>query len=309
MHGCVRWPGRQVRASWWPMPGTGRAQAGKILLGLADRSGGFIVVPRRLLSAVARSGDYACMIVLAAIPAAAQMQGDTLLAGASPTPLRDPPTAYRKFRYGNEFESASAGVSDELKNLPLWSDTDVYVNLGGSLRERFEAFSQASSGIRAAGGVSGEQYDLYRLLLDADLHLGSSLRIFIQLGNHLEAGREPGPQPTDIDRLDVQQAFFDATAAGSEAFGAGLRGGRQEMAFGSNRLVDIREGPNIRQSFDGARAWLTAGEARLDAFWTRPVATARDISTTRQARRNSSGAPTRRPSPSLAPRSAWTSTI
>jgi hypothetical protein len=43
------------------------------------------------------------------------------------------------------------------------------------------------------------------------------------------------------------------------------------MMFGSNRLVDIREGPNIRQSFDGARIWVKLGEAHIDAFWTRPV--------------------------------------
>lgn len=44
------------------------------------------------------------------------------------------------------------------------------------------------------------------------------------------------------------------------------------MMYGSNRLVDIREGPNIRQSFDGARIWANLGDARIDAFWTRPVA-------------------------------------
>jgi hypothetical protein len=50
-----------------------------------------------------------------------------------------------------------------------------------------------------------------------------------------------------------------------------VRVGRREMMFGSNRLVDIREGPDIRQSFDGACAWATLGDARVDAFWTRPV--------------------------------------
>jgi hypothetical protein len=43
------------------------------------------------------------------------------------------------------------------------------------------------------------------------------------------------------------------------------------MTYGTDRLVDIREGPNIRQSFDGARVWVNFGDARVDAFWTRPV--------------------------------------
>ena len=31
-----------------------------------------------------------------------------------------------------------------------------------------------------------------------------------------------------------------------------LRLGRQEFEFGSGRFVDVREGPNVRQAFDGA---------------------------------------------------------
>jgi hypothetical protein len=45
----------------------------------------------------------------------------------------------------------------------------------------------------------------------------------------------------------------------------------RKWMFGSNRLVDTREGPNIRQSFDGVRVWTTRGDARVDAFWTRPL--------------------------------------
>jgi len=148
----------------------------------------------------------------------------------------------------------------------------VYVNLGGSLRERFEAFSHAAFGFKPAGGVSGEQYLLHRLLLDADVHLGPHLRVFVQLSNETEAGRRPTYAPTDIDRGDVQQAFFDTQwPLGDTGAQLGFRGGRQEMMYGSNRLVDIREGPNIRQSFDGARAWLQAGALQVDAFWVRPV--------------------------------------
>jgi hypothetical protein len=45
------------------------------------------------------------------------------------------------------------------------------------------------------------------------------------------------------------------------------------MSFGSSRLVSVRESPNIRRSFDGLRAFYTAGkEVRVDAFVVRPVA-------------------------------------
>jgi hypothetical protein len=87
----------------------------------------------------------------------------------------------------------------------------------------------------------------------------------------LEAGRLPGPQPTDINRGDLAQGFVELNLPAGAGSTMNARVGRQEMMFGSNRLVDIREGPNIRQSFDGARVWTTLEDARVDAFWTRPV--------------------------------------
>src|SRR5581483_3114576 len=52
-----------------------------------------------------------------------------------------------------------------------------------------------------------------------------------------------------------------------------LRTGRQELLFGSQRLVSIREGPNVRQSFDGGRLILWTAPWRVDAFVTLPVET------------------------------------
>ena len=56
-----------------------------------------------------------------------------------------------------------------------------------------------------------------------------------------------------------------------------VRAGRQELAFGSSRLVSVRESPNVRQSFDGLRATLNIGGWRVDGFITKPVETDRDV--------------------------------
>jgi Alginate export len=201
--------------------------------------------------------------------------GASLLAAPSTAQvLRDPPTPFGPLVYQNTFpDSAAAGVSQGLKNIPLGGDPDWYVNLGGSLRERFESFSNAAFGFRAAGGVPSEDYILHRLLLSSDFHLGTSVRMFLQLGSELEAGRLPGPQPTDRDKGDLAQGFLEINLPVGSDVTVGGRAGRQEMMFGSNRLIDIREGPNIRLSFDGVRMWTTLGQARIDAFWTRPVLT------------------------------------
>jgi Alginate export len=195
------------------------------------------------------------------------------IAAAQAQVVRDPPTPFGPLRYEDDFRDPAklTGVLDDLKGIPLGSDPDFYLDVGGSLRERFESFNEPAFGFRAAGGSGSENYLLHRALLEADAHLGRYVQIFAQIGDELETGRTPGPTPTDIDRLDLAQAFIETDLPVADGTVIGFRGGRQEMTFGSGRLIDIREGPNIRQSFDGARAWIGTGDLQVDAFWTRPV--------------------------------------
>src|SRR3954452_23484251 len=110
-------------------------------------------------------------------------------------------------------------------------------------------------------------------MFHGDLHLGSHVRFFGQLKSNLESGRTGGPRGADEDRLDLHQAFVDLHFSEEEKKGFTLRAGRQEIALGSSRLVSVREGPNVRQSFDGARLSLQTGRWSVDALATRPAET------------------------------------
>src|SRR5262249_659109 len=105
-----------------------------------------------------------------------------------------------------------------------------------------------------------------RLLLHGDLHFGSRLRVFAQLGYWDEGGRQPAAKSFDRSNIDLAQAFVDLVAERLR-----LRIGRQELPLGNQRLVDVREGQNIRRSFDAARADFTWRYARVIAFYGRPV--------------------------------------
>jgi len=69
------------------------------------------------------------------------------------------------------------------------------------------------------------------------------------------SGRNGGPRPViDESKLWFKQAFADITlmkGADGKENSLVMRLGRQEFFFGSGRLVDPREGPNVRQAFDG----------------------------------------------------------
>jgi hypothetical protein len=175
------------------------------------------------------------------------------------------------FRYDDdvsEYASPNARVNlyDDLKYVPLGDDTGEYLSFGGDLRERVEVNSNALLGYSNKGLNA---YDLHRLLIFTDLHY-NGFQVFVQLGNETEAGRAPGPLPTDIDHVDLAQGFLD------DAFVVGpgkltVRGGRFEMAYDEGALIGLRDGPNVRQVWDGFQSFYVLPEARIDAFVVKPV--------------------------------------
>ena len=156
---------------------------------------------------------------------------------------------------------------DPIKYIPLSADGSDYLSFGGEIRERWEYYSSPPLG----NGTAGENdYNLQRFLLNADLHLGETFRFFSQFQSGLEYGRDGGPRPSiDEDNANLHQAYLDINFPSFHDGGFTLRLGRQELAYGIGRLIDPREGPNLRQSFDGVKGILHVGKWEIDEFATR----------------------------------------
>jgi hypothetical protein len=189
--------------------------------------------------------------------------------------LKSEPPAYLPLRYDEDFSSLrnpsrQNDPLDAVKFIPLGSEPGEWLTIGGESRTRYEYFDHTLWG---QGPQDDNGFWLQRTMLHADLHLSETLRIFAQLKSGLEGGREGGPRPPDEDRLDLNQAFVDVKTEPSAPVALTLRAGRQELGFGSSRVVSYREGPNVRQSFDGARAMLKSTDWQADAFWVSPVTT------------------------------------
>ena len=156
---------------------------------------------------------------------------------------------------------------DGLKYIPL-SDGDprTYMSLGADLRERFESNDTAGFG---TGRNRAADYVISRMETHADLRLGSQVQAFFQLQSDFAPWKSM-IAPVDRDRLDVEQAFVVVT----EPVDGGLlklRLGRQQFAFDLQRFVSVRDGPNIRQSYDAAWADYEFGPWRLITFYSLPV--------------------------------------
>lgn len=180
--------------------------------------------------------------------------------------------AYQLLRYDEDWSSLSDSAQrtdwlDGLKYLSL-GRPGWYVTLGGELREKFELLDQPGFGL---GPEDQTGYLLQRYLFSSDFHFGSRFRFFTELQSGLEEGRNGGPRPTDLDRLDWHQAFVDWRIAGGESEGVTLRLGRQEIGFGTGRLIAPAEGLNLRRSLDGARIHIKKGKIDFNSTALRLV--------------------------------------
>lgn len=170
-----------------------------------------------------------------------------------------------------------------MKYIPLGGRANWYATLGGEVRYWFEFYNNDNWGVLPFYPADADQvetdhnrYLMQRYMGHGDFHLGSRARAFGQLKSNVTNWRIGGPRVIiDNDEFDVNQAFVDLNLVlkRDRSPRVTLRLGRQEMHFGTGRLVSVREGPNVRAPFDGVRVITMAGAWRFDTFAARPVVT------------------------------------
>jgi hypothetical protein len=183
----------------------------------------------------------------------------------APAPVR----TYKLLRENDDWSfladpSQRSDFWDPIKYIPLGCEA-CYLSLGGEIREAFERVGNDNWGKQPYSNA----FLLQRYMLHSDWHLGKRFRVFVQLKNGLEDFRAGGPRPIDEKRLDFEAAFLEVGDTHKKNW-AVLRVGRQELNYGSGRLVSVREGPNVRQSFDGVKIRSKAGAWNVDAWAVRP---------------------------------------
>jgi hypothetical protein len=156
---------------------------------------------------------------------------------------------------------------DEFKYIPLPSIAPyTYLSFGADTRERFESNDAANFG---TGPNRSQNYVISRNEFDADLRIANQIQAFVQF----QADYAPWKTmltPVDADKLDLEQAFVALT----EPVGGGtlkLRAGRQQFAFDLQRFVSVRDGPNVRQSYDAGWADYEIGPWRFITLYSLPV--------------------------------------
>src|SRR2546427_9448179 len=155
---------------------------------------------------------------------------------------------------------------DPIKYIPLRSGRNGwFLSMGGEAREIWEQIGNDNWGQQPfMNAYFNERYMLY-----FDVHYGKHVRTFVELKSGLNSYRIGGPRPVDEKKLDFQAGFLEVgTSPGAKSLA--LRIGRQELEYGSGRLIDVREGPNVRLSFDGFTVKSQIDSWQIDGFAVRP---------------------------------------
>lgn len=151
-----------------------------------------------------------------------------------------------------------------LKWIPVSRSKKVFLTLGGGYRARLEHFTNENY------TTEDVSYYSQRVDFNASLSLGEKMRLF----GEVYSGYVTAPEKLllESEDIDLHQGFvewkpFKATST----LNATIRLGRQEIGYGASRLVGIREGPNMRRSFDMGRIILRRKKASLDVLYGKEV--------------------------------------
>lgn len=190
--------------------------------------------------------------------------------GTAPAPAPAAPAPeFRNLRYDDSQATREAGL---VYTKLGWNEVSD-LSIGGQVRERVETWVNYNFN----PDNDDDLFILSRLRLHGDLRVASALRFFVEARSafvndrDLPPANQNGKRPIDEDQLDLQNAFGDLSFGLPGDHKLTLRAGRQEMAYGKERVIGVGDWTNTRRTFDGVRGILALGDWRVDAFAVRPV--------------------------------------
>lgn len=176
---------------------------------------------------------------------------------------------FKPLRYQEEYaflkDDTLPSTYKRIKYIRLSPAGDAYLSFGGDIRYQYFNIQNEDWG---SSSKDKDGFVLSRFLIHSDVHLSAQVRTFVQLQGSMANNKASGTSAVDENPLDLHQAFIDINNTSKSIV---FRIGRQEFSYGSQRLIAVRELPNNRQAFDGAKLIFQNKRWQLDAFYSRYV--------------------------------------
>jgi hypothetical protein len=175
-----------------------------------------------------------------------------------------PPSGFDyDYRYLDKPDYVSTDPLDAIKRMHPTPDT--MVTIGGESRARY------MNEIDPRLATRNNEYMLYRNRVWADLWYTDSFRIYGEFISAIIDGNELVPLPIDKNEADFLNLFVEVKVCEFGGAPVYVRAGRQELLFGSERLISTLDWANTRRTFEGVRAFRRTEELDVDVFAVRPV--------------------------------------
>ncbi|TFH25108.1 MAG: hypothetical protein E4H03_01725 [Myxococcales bacterium] len=206
----------------------------------------------------------------------------TLLLAASGVAQAEPPPRpeYNVLPWKEDW-SVLRGVEkkdffDPIKYVPMSKDGRYWASFGAQWRLRPEIWRKFNFGVQGAApnDKDDDEFLLSRIMFHGDFHLGETFRIFLMGKSALSTDRDlqGGTTPFYVDQIDLQDGWIEAKLPiPTDKIDLRVRGGREELLEGRQRLVSPLDWANVRRTFDGANFILRSKRFYSKAFWSRPV--------------------------------------
>jgi len=153
--------------------------------------------------------------------------------------------------------------SDVLKR--LHAGCNWMFTTGGEFRMRY--MDEHDSRLTGVDNV----YELFRTRVYTDLWYRDIFRIYAEFIYADITNNDLPPTPIDVNRGDLLNLFVDLKIGEIDGRPIYLRGGRQELLYGSERMISPLDWANTRRTFQGVKAFYNGCDIDVDAFWVKPV--------------------------------------
>jgi hypothetical protein len=180
--------------------------------------------------------------------------------------------AYKNMFYDNDFsyldDPCYSGwhLGENLKRIRLGNL--LTVDVGGQYRLRLHN-ERNHRGL----GLTGidDDFLLQRTRFYVNAEVGDRVRFYGEMLDAYSSFEDLAPRPIEENRAELQNLFLDVVAIDGCSGKLTARIGREELQFGSQRLVSPLDWANTRRTFDGAKLMWRGEDWNIDGFFSRPA--------------------------------------
>ena len=173
------------------------------------------------------------------------------------------------FRYLDDPKNTETDFLDPLKRLHLGDEW--LFSTGGEIRNRYSSIQNAALYNKSPQAGSHDNFDLFRARFYGNLWYLDRFRLYAEFITAQSSPQSIPNASSDIERNDFLNLFVEAKISSIDDHGVYARIGRQELLFGSQRLISVSDWGNARRTFDGARFTWHNDKIEEDLFVVNPV--------------------------------------